>query len=205
MSQTGGFPRDPGQRLASGRNRQHNRRWARRSTGCSAGLLRACIRTAITRRRRSIRAATRTLALAAGASSDTRRSGLAGTADQGDGDRTSTVAPGLKVGPFSSFANIGYYQNRLNPSTQRDLRVGQAHDSGGRRLQLYAAEHRQQSRRDRAGHRAELPEFLAGSVHKARTCWRASIRRAERTSRTAITGPTRCRASCRTSGRRCRI
>src|SRR5271170_485628 len=29
----------------------------------------------------------------------------------------STVAPGLKVGPFSSFANIGYYQNRLNPST----------------------------------------------------------------------------------------
>ena len=29
----------------------------------------------------------------------------------------TTVAPGLKVGPYSSFANIGYYQNRLNPST----------------------------------------------------------------------------------------
>ncbi len=26
-------------------------------------------------------------------------------------------APGLKVGPFSSFANTGFYQNRLNPST----------------------------------------------------------------------------------------
>jgi hypothetical protein len=25
--------------------------------------------------------------------------------------------PGLKVGPYSSFANMGYYQNRLNPST----------------------------------------------------------------------------------------
>ncbi|MGA2834443.1 MAG: carboxypeptidase regulatory-like domain-containing protein [Terracidiphilus sp.] len=25
--------------------------------------------------------------------------------------------PGLKVGPYSSFADIGYYQNRLNPST----------------------------------------------------------------------------------------
>jgi hypothetical protein len=28
----------------------------------------------------------------------------------------STVAPGLKVGPYSSFADIGYYQNRVNPS-----------------------------------------------------------------------------------------
>ncbi|MGC2604595.1 MAG: carboxypeptidase regulatory-like domain-containing protein, partial [Silvibacterium sp.] len=29
----------------------------------------------------------------------------------------STVSPGVKVGPYSSFANIGYYQNRVNPST----------------------------------------------------------------------------------------
>ena len=29
----------------------------------------------------------------------------------------STASPGLKLGPYSSFANIGYYQNRLNPST----------------------------------------------------------------------------------------
>jgi len=29
----------------------------------------------------------------------------------------TTVSPGLKVGPYSSFANIGYYQNRLNPSS----------------------------------------------------------------------------------------
>ena len=36
----------------------------------------------------------------------------------------STVAPGLKVGPFSSFANIGYYQNRLNPSTNVIFALG---------------------------------------------------------------------------------
>jgi hypothetical protein len=28
----------------------------------------------------------------------------------------NSIAPSLKVGPFSSFANMGYYQNRLNPS-----------------------------------------------------------------------------------------
>jgi Carboxypeptidase regulatory-like domain len=36
----------------------------------------------------------------------------------------SSVAPGLKVGPFSSFANMGYYQNRLNPSTNVIFTVG---------------------------------------------------------------------------------
>ena len=32
--------------------------------------------------------------------------------------------PGLKVGPFSSFANIGYYQNRVNPSTNVIFTLG---------------------------------------------------------------------------------
>ena len=36
----------------------------------------------------------------------------------------STVSPGLKVGPYSSFANIGYYQNRLNPSTSIVFTLG---------------------------------------------------------------------------------
>jgi hypothetical protein len=36
----------------------------------------------------------------------------------------STVAPALKVGPFSSFANIGYYQNRLNPSSSIVFTMG---------------------------------------------------------------------------------
>ncbi|MGB9028522.1 MAG: carboxypeptidase regulatory-like domain-containing protein [Acidobacteriaceae bacterium] len=36
----------------------------------------------------------------------------------------STVAPGLKVGPFSSFANIGYSQNRLNPSSSIVFSMG---------------------------------------------------------------------------------
>jgi len=29
----------------------------------------------------------------------------------------TSVSPGLKVGPYSAFTNMGYYQNRLNPST----------------------------------------------------------------------------------------
>ncbi len=36
----------------------------------------------------------------------------------------NTVAPGLKVGPFNSFANIGFYQNRLNPSANAIFTVG---------------------------------------------------------------------------------
>lgn len=32
--------------------------------------------------------------------------------------------PGLKVGPYSSFADMGYYQNRLNPSTNVIVTVG---------------------------------------------------------------------------------
>jgi Carboxypeptidase regulatory-like domain len=37
----------------------------------------------------------------------------------------SSVSPALKVGPFSSFADIGYYQNRLNPSVNGVLSLGQ--------------------------------------------------------------------------------
>ena len=36
----------------------------------------------------------------------------------------TSVSPGLKLGPYSSFANIGYYQNRLNPSTNVIFAVG---------------------------------------------------------------------------------
>ncbi len=36
----------------------------------------------------------------------------------------SSVAPGLKVGPYSSFADIGYYQNRLNPSSSVVFTLG---------------------------------------------------------------------------------
>ena len=36
----------------------------------------------------------------------------------------TTVSPGLKVGPYSSFADIGYYQNRINPSTNLILALG---------------------------------------------------------------------------------
>jgi hypothetical protein len=36
----------------------------------------------------------------------------------------TSVSPGLKVGPYSSFADIGYYQNRVNPSTNAIFALG---------------------------------------------------------------------------------
>lgn len=36
----------------------------------------------------------------------------------------TTVSPGIKVGPYSVFTNMGYYQNRLNPSTNVILALG---------------------------------------------------------------------------------
>lgn len=36
----------------------------------------------------------------------------------------TSVSPGLKVGPYSAFTNMGYYQNRLNPSTNLILELG---------------------------------------------------------------------------------
>jgi hypothetical protein len=36
----------------------------------------------------------------------------------------SSVSPGLKVGPYSSFTNMGFYQNRLNPSTNVIFSLG---------------------------------------------------------------------------------
>jgi Carboxypeptidase regulatory-like domain/TonB dependent receptor-like, beta-barrel len=36
----------------------------------------------------------------------------------------TSVSPGLKVGPYSAFNDMGYYQNRLNPSTNLILALG---------------------------------------------------------------------------------
>ena len=36
----------------------------------------------------------------------------------------SSSAPGLKMGPYSSFADIGYYQNRINPSANAVYSLG---------------------------------------------------------------------------------
>jgi len=36
----------------------------------------------------------------------------------------TTVAPGVKVGPYSVFNDMGYYQNRVNPSTNLILALG---------------------------------------------------------------------------------
>jgi hypothetical protein len=52
----------------------------------------------------------------AGADGYTPAAGLPGILIKEIAANTS-ASPGLKVGPYSSFANIGYYQNRLNPST----------------------------------------------------------------------------------------
>jgi hypothetical protein len=36
----------------------------------------------------------------------------------------TSVSPGVKVGPYSAFTNMGYYQNRVNPSTNLILALG---------------------------------------------------------------------------------
>jgi hypothetical protein len=36
----------------------------------------------------------------------------------------STLSPGLTVGPYSAFVNLGYYQNRINPSTNLIFSIG---------------------------------------------------------------------------------
>jgi Carboxypeptidase regulatory-like domain/TonB dependent receptor len=36
----------------------------------------------------------------------------------------TTVSPGVKVGPYSAFTNMGYYQNRVNPSTNVIVALG---------------------------------------------------------------------------------
>ena len=36
----------------------------------------------------------------------------------------TSVSPGIKVGPYSAFTNMGYYQNRLNPSTNLIVELG---------------------------------------------------------------------------------
>ena len=36
----------------------------------------------------------------------------------------TSASPGLKIGPYSSFADLGYYQNRLNPSTNVIFSIG---------------------------------------------------------------------------------
>jgi hypothetical protein len=49
--------------------------------------------------------------------------GLPGLLIKSFGD-TQLDSPGLKVGPYSSFADMGYYQNRLNPSTNVIFAIG---------------------------------------------------------------------------------
>ena len=102
----------------------------------------------------------------------------------------STVSPGLKVGPYSSFANIGLLPEPAESVDQRDLHAGQAHDCRGRRVQLYAVEHRQQPHRHCAGDSRPSRSFWKARC-TAPACWRASIRRRERTSRIATTGRTK--------------
>ena len=61
----------------------------------------------------------------------------------------------------------GYYQNRLNPSTNV-IFSGQAHHRGGRRLQLHAVEHRQQPRRHRATSKRKTSRtFSKGEAYKS--------------------------------------
>ena len=47
---------------------------------------------------------------------------------------SQTDSPSLKVGPYSSFANTGFYQNRLNPSTNLIFAMGSTYHRGRWRI-----------------------------------------------------------------------
>ena len=79
----------------------------------------------------------------------------------------NTVAPGLKVGPYSSFANIGYYQNRLNPSSSVVFTVGRhtiLAGGGYSYTQLNIDNNRTGIAQVTA---STFQKFLAGSVHSS--------------------------------------
>jgi hypothetical protein len=59
-----------------------------------------------------------------GASDSGLISGLPGLLLRQFASSSATDAPALKVGPYSSFTNMGYYQNRINPSTNLILSLG---------------------------------------------------------------------------------
>ncbi len=59
-------------------------------------------------------------------------------------------SPSLYVGPYSTESttvNTGYFQNRLNPSTNVDFSARKAHPGCRRRIQLHAVKYREQSAR----------------------------------------------------------
>ena len=117
---------------------------------------------------------------------------------------TTASSPSLKVGPYSSFVNMGYYQNRLNPSTNLIFTLGKhtiVAGGGYSYTQLNIENNRSGIAQITT---KNFQTFLEGEATSP-TCWRRSTRQCGRTTPTATTAPTRSPATFRTSGRCCRI
>ena len=89
------------------------------------------------------------------------------------------AAPSITVGPASAFVNTGYYQNRINPSTNMIFSLGN-HTivaGGGYSYTQLNIENNRPGIADVADKNFE--DFLEGKS-TSRACWRRSIRRAAR-------------------------
>jgi hypothetical protein len=79
----------------------------------------------------------------------------------------SGTTPGLKIGPYSSFADMGYYQNRLNPSTNVIFSIGKhtlVAGGGYSYTQLNVINNRTGIEQIQS---SSFKNFLKGSVHSS--------------------------------------
>ena len=157
FSQTGGFPVTATQRLAGRGHRQHHRRQPALQLGAAPGLLPPVRLCQLSSKRSPIPTAQRTSG-SMGQPRSPRRTAMARSLTAAcpaccskDSPAARLDSPGVKVGPYSSFADMGFYQNRLNPSTNLIFTKGNHTIRCRRRLQLHAVEYRKQPQRNRAG------------------------------------------------------
>ncbi len=115
-----------------------------------------------------------------------------------------TYAPRLYLGPAGvpgAFVDMGYYQNRVNPSTNVIFTAGKhtiVAGGGYSYTQLNITN-------NRTGHAqvvvSGFDSFLQGAGDTAPALWRVSIRPRTATTPIATIAPMKSTAMCRTSGR----
>ena len=119
-----------------------------------------------------------------------------------EGFPTSQIKyPDLKVGPFSSFADMGFYQNRLNPSTNVIWAKGNhtiVAGGGYSYTQLNIENNRNGVEQVTS---ENFEDFLKGEVHSSNVLESIDPSTGKNNLRIAITAPTRSTATCRISGR----
>ena len=112
----------------------------------------------------------------------------------------SSVSPGVKVGPYSSFANIGYYQNRLNPSSSIVFTLGRHTILAGGGYS-YTQLNIDNNRTGIARSQARVSRSFSPDRFTVRAYLKASIQTQEKIYRIATTAPMKFPALCRISGR----